>query len=84
MNLAKIWRARIATSEEAVPDMRSRMCIALYAVSCDELYQFAARLAETMSGAAGDRHHCASEDVHLMPALRPLWSKSAAFAGNIG
>lgn len=64
MDLAEIRRTRIAPSEVAVADMRSRMCIALYAVARDELYQFAARLAETMSGVTGDRHHFASEDVH--------------------
>ena len=74
----------MATSEEAVADMRSRMCIALYAVACDELYRFAARLAEPMCGVASDRHHCALEDVHPDAILRPLWEESAAFGGSIG
>ena len=64
MDLAEIWRSRIAASEITVTDMRSRMCIALYAVTCDEVDQFAAWLAETMSDVAGDRDHCASEYVH--------------------
>ena len=44
---------------------RSRMRIALYAVACDQLDQFAAWLAEPMCGVAGDRRYCASEYVHF-------------------
>ena len=56
MDLAEIWSARIAASEVTMPDMWSPMCIALYAVTWDETDQLTAWLAETMAGAAGDRH----------------------------
>ena len=64
MDLTEIWSARIAANEVTVANMRSRMCIAFYALSCDEMDHFTARLAETMSGVAGHRHHCPSESVH--------------------
>jgi hypothetical protein len=63
--------------------MLSRMCIALYAVSFDEIDYFTAGLAETVPRVAGHRHHCASELFHLGRALRPLARTSGAFDGNI-
>ena len=65
MDLAEVWSARIAASEKAVPDMGSRMCIALYAVSCNEVDRFAELFAETMLGIAGDCFHCTLELFHL-------------------
>ena len=65
MDLTKIWRARIATSQETVADMRSRMGIAPDAVACNEVDHFAAWFAETMLGIAGDCFHYASQLFHL-------------------
>ncbi len=64
MDLAEVWSARVAASEVTVSDVRSPMCIALQAVTWDELHQSAAWLAEMMPGVAGDCHHAASEYVH--------------------
>jgi hypothetical protein len=79
MDLAEIWSARIAASEVTVANMRSRMCVALYAVTCDEVDQFAAWLTETMSGVAGDRHHFASEYVHSDPNPQAALAKERRF-----
>jgi len=65
MDLAEVWSARSAASEVTMAHMGSRMCIALYAVSCNEIDYFSQSFAETMLGIAGDCFHYASELFHL-------------------
>jgi hypothetical protein len=79
MDLAEIWRTRTAASEVTVADMRSGMCITLYAVACDEVNQFAAWLAETMSSVAGDHDHCASDCVHPDASSQAALEKERRF-----
>ena len=55
------------------------MCIALYAVACDEVNQFAAWLAETMSSVAGDHDHCASDCVHPDASSQAALEKERRF-----
>jgi hypothetical protein len=83
MDLAKIWRAWIAASEETVADMRSRMCIALDAVACNEVDHVAAWFAETMPGIAGDCFHYASEFSHLAKSCSGCFGDRAPFLAEV-
>ncbi len=65
MDLAEVRSARIAESEKTVPDVGPCMCIALYAVSCNEVNHFAELFAERMLGIASDCFHYASDLFHL-------------------